>query len=229
MSGIDVMRRFAPKRVPIDEISAAQSRVDELRARVEVVKDRLREARKRLDERRGSLDAAAESGADLGPIAREILELEAELKAIDIEAAPITVAVERAEKILADLKEERRLATLDEKLEEVSAELEKAKLEQAEKARGLAAVTERLYGLDRLRDALLTERNGRHDTGTKALYEDGMMATFLESASGDRFPALAPEDAGSTPSWWTLKFSLRLVGPQFAMRAVKAALDQEKA
>lgn len=225
---LDVMKRLTPKRVPVDAIGAAEARLSELKARAEAAESRRKATADRLAEGRISLEEAAESGAELAPIARAVLEAETELKAIALEADPLASAVRRAEEVLADLKEERRLALLDAELEKVHAEAEKVKADAADAARALADRVERAYGLDRLRDALLTERNGRHDTGSKTLYEDGMMATFLESASGDRLPGLAPEDAGNTPSWWTLKFNLRLIGPQFAMRAVRAELGPEK-
>lgn len=226
---LDVMKRLSPKRVPADKIGEAETRVAELKARAAAAASRQRATAERLAERQKALEEAAESGAELAPIARAVLEAETELKAIDLEAGPLAGAVRRAEEVLADLREEHRLSLLDAQLEKVHAETEKEKLEAADAVSVAAAKVERLYGLDRLRDALLTERNGRHDTGSKTLYEDGLMATFLESASGDRLPALAPEDAGSTPSWWTLKFNLRLIGPQFAMRAVRAELAAEKA
>lgn len=225
---IDALRKYNPKRIPVDQIGAAETRLSEMRARAEAAEARRKATAERLAERRKSLEEAAESGAELAPIARAVLEAETELKAIALEADPLAAAVRRAEEVLADLKEERRLALLDAALERVHAEGEKVKAEAAEAVKVLAALLDRAYGVDRLNDALFAERNGRTELSSKSMYENGTWMTFLEDASGDRRLALAAADAGKTPPRWSMKLNLRLVDPQFAMRAVRAELLTEK-
>ena len=225
---IDALRKYNPKRIPVDEIGAAETRLSELKARAEAAEARRKATAERLAEGRKSLEEAAENGAELAPIARSVLEAETELKAIALEADPLAAAVRRAEEVLSDLKEERRLALLDAALERVHAEGEKVKAEAAEAVKVLAALLERAYGVDRLNDALSAERNGRTELSSKSMYENGTWMTFLEDASGDRRLALAAADAGKTPPRWSLKLNLRLVDPQFAMRAVRAELLTEK-
>lgn len=225
---IDALRKYNPKRIPVDEIGAAETRLSELKARAEAAEARRKATAERLAEGRKSLEEAAENGAELAPIARSVLEAETELKAIALEADPLAGAVRRAEEVLADLKEERRLALLDAALERVHAEGEKVKAEAAEAVKVLAALLDRAYGVDRLNDALFAERNGRTELSSKSMYENGTWMTFLEDASGDRRPALAAADAGKTPPRWSMKLNLRLVDPQFAMRAVRAELLTEK-
>jgi hypothetical protein len=225
---IDALRKYNPKRIHVDEIGAAETRLSELKARAEAAEARRKATAERLAEGRKSLEEAAENGAELAPIARSVLEAETELKAIALEADPLAGAVRRAEEVLADLKEERRLALLDAALERVHAEGEKVKAEAAEAVKVLAALLDRAYGVDRLNDALFAERNGRTEPSSKSMYENGTWMTFLEDASGDRRLALAAADAGKTPPRWSLKLNLRLVDPQFAMRAVRAELLTEK-
>lgn len=225
---LDVMKRFNPKRVPVDAIGAAETRLSELKARAEAAESRRKATAERLAEGRKSLEEAAENGTELAPIARSVLEAETELKAIALEADPLAGAVRRAEEVLADLKEERRLALLDAQLERVNAEFEREKAEAADAVRALAGKVERAYGLDRLRGSLLEERNGTRDRSSRMLGEDGAWRIFLEDASKERSFEPAPEDAGKTPARWTLKVALTLVDPQVAMRAVRAQLLTEK-
>lgn len=223
MSGLSVMQRLSPKRVPVDEIGAAETRVSELKARAEAAEARRKATAERLAEGRKSLEEAAENGAELAPIARSVLEAETELKAIALEADPLAAAVRRAEEVLADLKEERRLALLDAQLERVNAEFEREKAEAADAVRALAGKVERAYGLDRLRGSLLEERNGTRDRSSKMLYEDGAWRIFLEDASKERSFEPAPEDAGKTVGGWTLRLDVFLRDPQAVMRSLKAA------
>ncbi len=223
MSGLTVMQRLSPKRIPVDKIGEAETRLSELMARAASAAERRADAANRFSEAKAALDAAAESGADLAPIARKVLEAEAEMKAIDLEAGPLAAAVDRAAKSLADLREERRLALMDDQLEWVGPEFEKSKAQAADAVRVLAEKIERAYGLDRLRSALLQERNGKQDFGSKALYEDGHWRLFLEEASKERPFEPAPEDVGKTAGSWTLRLEVFLRDPQAVMRAIKAA------
>lgn len=226
---LDVMKRLSPKRVPVDAIGAAEARLSELKARAEAAESRRKATAERLAEGRKSLEEAAESGAELAPIARAVLEAETELKAIALEADPLAGAVRRAEEVLADLKEERRLALLDAQLEKVNAADEAEYAGVVKAASELAHHLGRAYGLDRLRDALLSARNGKqHDRGTKSMYENGKWMQLIEDATGAAPFVPAPEDAEKAPPRWSLKLNLRLVDPQFAMRAVRAELDPEK-
>lgn len=224
---LDVMKRLSPKRVPVDAIGAAETRVSELKARAEAAAERRADAAKRIAEAKAALDAAAEAGEDMAPVAQRVLSAEAELKAAELEAGPLSAAVARAEEVLADLKEERRLALLDAQLQKAHAEAQKVKPEAAEVFKVLAALVERAYGIDRLIDALQRERDGKQ-VASRAYYEDGMWMTFLEDASRERPFALAPEDAGKTPPRWSLRVALQLLDPQFAMRAVRHELLTEK-
>lgn len=226
---IDALRKYNPKRIPVDEIGAAETRLSELKARAEAAEARRKATAERHAEGRKSLEEAAENGAELAPIARSVLEAETELKAIALEADPLAAAVRRAEEVLADLKEERRLALLDAQLERVNA------ADDAEKAAAVKAASElayhlgREYGLDRLRDALLSARNGKqHDRGTKSMYENGEWMQLIEDATGASPFAPAPEDAEKAPPRWSLRLNVRLVDPQFAMRAVRHELLTEK-
>jgi len=226
---IDALRKYNPKRIPVDEIGAAETRLSELKARAEAAEARRKATAERLAEGRKSLEEAAENGAELAPIARSVLEAETELKAIALEADPLAAAVRRAEEVLSNLKEERRLALLDAQLEKVNAADDAEKAAAVKAASELAYHLERAYGLDRLRDALLSARNGKqHDRGTKSMYENGEWMQLIEDATGASPFAPAPEDAEKAPPRWSLKLNLRLVDPQFAMRAVRAELLTEK-
>lgn len=220
---IDALRKYNPKRIPVDEIGAAETRLSELKARAEAAEARRKATAERLAEGRKSLEEAAENGAELAPIARSVLEAETELKAIALEADPLAAAVRRAEEVLSNLKEERRLALLDAELERVNAEFEREKAEAADAVRALAGKVERAYGLDRLRGSLLEERNGTRDRSSKMLYEDGAWRIFLEDASKERSFEPAPEDAGKTVGGWTLRLDVFLRDPQAVMRSLKTA------
>ena len=222
---IDVLKKFNPKRVPSDTIAAAEARLDEQKARRDATQARRDDTARRLAETRERLEAAAESGEPLAPIAKAALDLEAEVKALDLEAGPLAGVVARAEAALADLKEERRLALIDAELEDVHAEFEKAKAEAAEEVRILAEKIERAYGFDRLRSVLLRERNGKHDVGSKMLTEDGTWRIFLEEESKARPFSfeLAPEDVGKTVGSWSLRLELYLRVPEAVMRSLRAS------
>ena len=58
---LDVMKRLTPKRVPVDAIGAAETRVSELKARAEAAVARRADAAKRIAEAKVALDAAAEA------------------------------------------------------------------------------------------------------------------------------------------------------------------------
>ena len=62
MSGLNVMQRLSAKRVPVDEIGAAEARLSELKARAEAAVERRADAAKRIAEAKAALDAAAEAG-----------------------------------------------------------------------------------------------------------------------------------------------------------------------
>ena len=223
MSGLNVMQRLSAKRVPVDEIGAAEARLSELKARAEAAVERRADAAKRIAEAKAALDAAAEAGEEMAPIAQRALSAEADLKAAELEAGPLAAAVRRAEEVLSNLKEERRLALLDAELERVNAEFEREKAEAADAVRALAGKVERAYGLDRLRGSLLEERNGTRDRSSKMLYEDGAWRIFLEDASKERSFEPAPQDAGKTVGGWTLRLDVFLRDPQAVMRSLKAA------
>ena len=219
---LDVMKRLSPKRVPVDAIGAAEARLSELKARAESAESRRKATAERLAEGRKSLEQAAESGAELAPIARAVLEAETELKAIALEADPLAGAVRRAEEVLADLREERRLSLLDADLDKLRADYSKLEAEAADAVKVLSSLIERAYGVDRLRDELLRERNGKYDPSSKSLYEDGHWMLLLEGASKDRTFDPAPEDAEKTPQRWTLRLALSLVSPHAVMRKIRA-------
>lgn len=225
---LGVMNRLSPKRIPVDKIGDAETRLSEMKARAAAAEARREATAQRLAEGRKSLEEAAESGAELAPIARAVLEAETELKALALEADPLAGAVRRAEEALADLREERRLALLDAQLEKVNAadEVEKACVVKA--ASDLAYHLGRAYGLDRLRDALLRERNGKSDSGTKSLYENGEWMQLVEDATSACPFVPAPEDAEKAPSRWSLKLNVRVIDPQAAARAIRHELLTEK-
>lgn len=226
---IDALKKFNPKRIPVDAIGAAEAHLSERKARAEAAVARRSDAAKRIAEAKADLDAAAESGAELAPIAQRVLSAEAELKAAELEAGPLSAAVVRAEEALADLKEERRLALLDAQLEKVNAADDTEKAGAIKAASELAYHIGRAYGLDRLRDALLSARNGKeHDRGTKSLYENGHWMQLIEDATGASPFTPAPEDAEKAPARWSLKLNVRVVDPQAALRAVRAELLTEK-
>ncbi len=227
MSGLNVMQRLSAKRVPVDEIGAAEARLSELKARAEAAAERRADAAKRIAEAKAALDAAAEAGEEMAPIAQRALAAEADLKAAELEAGPLAAAVRRAEEVLAGLREERRVGILDAQIEKVHAEAEKVKAEAGAAVKVLAALVERAYGISRLSDALHKERDGKQ-AGPHAYYEDGMWMTFLEDESRFRPLALAPEDAGKTPAHWSLRIALQLVDPQTMLRVVRHELLTEK-
>lgn len=211
------------------ELSSAEAKLAGLRTRAESAAARLADAKAKLHERKNHLDALAEDGQELAAEARAVLELESELKAVELELSPLTAAIARAEAAVVDLKTQRHRASCDAEIEQLSAEIEEKKSAAADAVRKLSEIGEDLYALDRLKDQIATERDGMRSVFTsKPLYEDGMMRTFLEAASKDRPVRALPEEAPSAGRF-TIAVNLSLLSPQVRARALRAERDGKRA
>ena len=220
---IKALTNMFPKRIPADRLSAAEESLSGLRARAATAASRRADAERRLAEARASLDAAAESGEDMTPIAQRAIAAEADLKAVDLEAGPLAAAVGRAERALADLQEENRLAVLDAEADSIREELADVEKKALEAMRTLTDLVDRAVGLGRAIDLVYYERDGRqHHSDSSLTFFDVTWRNKLREASEGRPRFILPE-ARDEKVWQSRKIELEMVitDPGLAGRFVR--------
>lgn len=219
---INALTKVFPKRIPADRVTSAEANLAGLRARASAAAERRADAAKRLAEAKAALDAAAEAGEEMAPIAQRALAAEAELKAVDLEAGPLSAAVARAEAALADLREENRIAVLDAEADSMSEELAAVEAKAIETMKALAALVDRAFALRSAMEAVCYERDPGHQASHDVRFADVTWRQKLHDASRDRPLLIRPEDL-STSDYKGQKLALEMdiTSPRFSAPMVR--------
>lgn len=222
---INALTKVFPKKVPTDRLTTAEANLAGLKARASVAAGRRAEAAKRLAEAKAALDAAAEAGEEMAPIAQRALSAEAELRAVDLEAGPLSAAVSRAESALADLREEHRIAVLDAEADSMSEELAVVEAKAVETMKVLTAFVDRAFALRSAMELVFYERDkGQHQASHDVRFADVTWRQKLRDASQDRPFLIRPQDSGGDSyKAQKLELEMMITAPRFSAPMVREA------